>query len=404
MLKRSAAVMLGVVLTTGVQAQDLEQGRRLMQEGHSAEAIEVFTGLLRASPADSDALLLRGLAYSRSKQWTLAVQDLESATVVSPNYADVWSALGNVYRWTDRPAAAAEAYARLASLRPTDPEPQTLRARSLLAAGDAAGALLALARARELGADEATLRSVQSALELRTQANAPASSGYRWSSHVNAGRSMSGLGQAHNRLVSVRYHSDAGSVALERLSLQRFGEQDTAWAIDAYPQLWQGAYANVRYQRSASPDFLPGTSWRTELYQNLGQGWEGSVSHDRLDFTSPVKIDGLAMAKYWGNFYARWRHQWVHSDSSSGQGDRITFRYHYQGGADHYLELSRSRGKGVDQSRTVISPTAADAYGVAWLHFVAPHWGFQVSASRSRDSSIFGERERHMNAGLMFRW
>ena len=122
MLKRSVAVVVGWALATGLQAQDLEQGRRWMQEGKTAEAIEVFTGLLRASPTNSDALLLRGLAYARSGQWALATQDLEAATVASPNYADVWSALGNVYRWTDRPAAAANAYARLASLRPTDPE------------------------------------------------------------------------------------------------------------------------------------------------------------------------------------------------------------------------------------------------------------------------------------------
>lgn len=404
MLKRSVALVVGWALATGLQAQDLEQGRRWMQEGKSAEAIEVFTGLLRASPSNSDALLLRGLAYSRSGQWVLAVQDLEAATATSPNYADVWSALGNVYRWTDRPAAAADAYARLASLRPTDPEPQTLRARSLLAAGDLAGASLAAARARELGAEAASVQFVQSALELRTQASAPASSGYRWSGNLSAGRTTSELGRTHDRSVSVRHYTEAGSIALERLSVQRFGEQDIAWAVDAYPRLWSGAYANVRYQRAASPDWFPGHSWRAELYQSLGQGWEGAISHDRLAFSSSVKIDGLALAKYWGDFYARWRHQWVNTDSSSGQGDRLTFRYYYEGDADHYVELYRSRGRGLDQGETEVSNTGSDAYGLSWTHFVARNWGVKVSASRSRDSGVYGERERGLSAGLTFRW
>lgn len=404
MLKRSAAVVLGLVLAMEVLAQDLEQGRRWMQEGKSAEAIALFTGLLRASPTNSDALLLRGLAYSRSGQWALAVQDLEAATTTSPNYADVWSALGNVYRWTDRPAAAADAYARLASLRPTDPEPQSLRARSLLAAGDLAGATLAAARARELGADAASVQFVQSALELRTQASAPASSGYRWSGNMSAGRTTSELGRTHDRSVSVRHYTEAGSIALERLSVQRFGEQDIAWAVDAYPRLWSGAYANVRYQRAASPDWFPGHSWRAELYQSLGQGWEGAISHDRLAFSSSVKIDGLALAKYWGNFYARWRHQWVNTDSSSGQGDRLTFRHYYKGDADHYVELYRSRGRGLDQGETEVSGTGSQAYGLSWTHFVARNWGIKVSASRSRDSGVYGERERDLSAGLTFRW
>lgn len=404
MLKRSATLVLGLALASGGQAQDFEQGRRWLQEGKVAEAIALFTGLLQASPTHSDALLLRGLAYSRSGQWDLAAQDLEKATVVSPNYADVWSALGNVYRWTDRPAAAADAYARLASLRPTDPEPQTLRARSLLAAGDLAGARLAAARARELGADAASVQSVQSALELRTQASAPASSGYRWSGQVSAGRASSELGRAHDRSVSVRHYTEAGSIALERLSVQRFGVQDIAWAVDAYPRLWQGAYANVRYQRATSPEWFPGHSWRAELYQSLGQGWEGALSHDRLAFSSSVKIDGLALAKYRGDFYVRWRHQWVNTDSSSGQGDRLTFRYYYEGDADHYVELYRSRGRGLDLSETEVSGTGSDAYGLSWTHFLARDWGVKVSASRSRDSGVYGERERGLSAGLTFRW
>jgi len=38
-----------------------------------------------------------------------AIADLEAAAAIAPGYADVWSALGNIYRWNDRYVAAADA-------------------------------------------------------------------------------------------------------------------------------------------------------------------------------------------------------------------------------------------------------------------------------------------------------
>lgn len=386
-------------------AQDETEARRLLDAGRTEEAIGAYTRLLSSSPRHPDWLLLRGIAHSRNQQWREAIDDLEAAAAVSPGYADVWSALGNVYRWNDRPAAAADAYARLASLRPNDPEPQSLRARALLTAGDLAGARQAAARARALGASEEVLAPIESALTARMQANAPAASGHRWALSAGAGHTSSGIGNANERSLTLRHYTPAGSIAIEKLDIRRFGSQDSAYALDAYPRLWEGAYANVRYQHAGSPVLYPGTAWRAELYQGLGNGWEAAASHDELGFDSHVKIKGVALARYWGNFYLRWRHQQVSSDTSSGNGDRLTVRYYYEGDADHYVEANLSSGRSDDYGGTLTATASrSDSRGLAWYHFVTRDWGLKASWSQATDSSSAASRERSLNLGLIYRW
>jgi tetratricopeptide (TPR) repeat protein len=70
-----------------------------------------------------------------------AEADLTAATVAAANYADAWSALGDLYLWSDRPGQAAEAYGRWLALAPTlDPTPLIARGRAYRAAGDVAAA------------------------------------------------------------------------------------------------------------------------------------------------------------------------------------------------------------------------------------------------------------------------
>ena len=149
---------------------------------------------------------------------------------------------------------------------------------------------------------------------------------------------------------------------------------------------------------------MPGNSWRAELYQGLGHGWEAAVSHDELGFDSHVKIHGMALARYWGNFYLRWRHQQVNSDASSGKGDRLTVRYYYEGDADHYVEASLSSGRSDDYGGTLIAASRSDSRGLAWYHFVTRDWGLKASWSQSNDSSSAGGRERSLSLGLSYRW
>ena len=227
-----------------------------------------------------------------------------------------------------------------------------------------------------------------------------------WSASASAGQVKTDLGTAQEKSVTLRRYNALGSIAVEQLSLKRFGYSDSAVALDAYPRLWSGAYANVRYQYASSPDLYPGKSWRAEVYQNVGSGWELAASHDALGFASPVNIEGVAVGKYWGNFYARWRHQRVTSAGSAGQGDRFMLRYYYEGDADHYVEANLSKGRSDDFSSALLAGSRSDSRGVAWYHFVTRQWVFKASASQAHDSAAAaaGGTERSVTLGLAYRW
>lgn len=225
-----------------------------------------------------------------------------------------------------------------------------------------------------------------------------------WAMTLGGGQISADSGRATDQSVSLRHYGQWGSIALERLQLQRFGSSDSATAVDAYPRLWQGAYANVRYQSSDHAALYPQRSWRAEIYQNIQGGWEVSAGRDGLVFSSAVHIDGLGLAKYWGNFYMRWRHQNVTSDTSSGHGDRLVLRYYYEGDADHYLEASASNGRSVDASGALITSSRSSSQGLSWLHYFHRAWGLKASASQSHDTSSSTAHERAASLSVTHRW
>lgn len=397
------------------QAQDADQARQWLRQGLAVQAEAAYAALIASAPNDPDHWLGRGLARARQSLWGPAAQDLERAVAISPGYADAWSALADVYRWSDRPAAAAEAYGRLALLRPADARVQVQRALSWLAAGEIRAARRALDQARALGAPESDLPDLpaeparpslrallaDAAMRVPVEAQAP---GVRWAVSAGVSRTDLGARAAFDQRLSLRYYSDWGSLALAQLGLRNGGEHDRAWALDAYPRLWSGAYANVRYQKAGTPALYPGTAWRVELFQNLGDGWELAASHDRFGFGAPVRIDGVGVGYSWGHFHAGWRHQQVRADGSSGRGNRFVLRYYYEGDADHYLELHASQGRSDDFDTALLQTARSDARGLAWSHYVGRDWGIKLSARQARDSSGPGTRSNDVGVDVIARW
>lgn len=392
-----------------VLAQTANESASLSEQQLLRDSVEASTSLIQQYPNDPDHWLRRGIAQARQGLWIPAAQDLEKAISIAPGYADAWSALADVYRWSDRPAAAADAYARLAVLRPDDAQVQVLRARSLAAVAELEAAQRAQQQARALVANKevvptSALVPRQGALSPETLNQVSPSDAYKWAFSGGLYSGSSGSSTARENSLSLRHYGELGSIALERLGLRRFGFDDNAWAVDAYPRLWQGAYANLRYQHAGSPELFPKRAWRAELYQNISGGWELAASRDFLGFGSGVRIDGVSVGKYWGDFFARWRHQQVHSDSSSGRGDRFFVRYYYLGDADHYVEAKASRGRSDDFGSTLIDRSSSNSRGLVWYHFVTREWGFKLSASESKDTAGFGAKSKDLGVSLTRRW
>jgi YaiO family outer membrane protein len=393
--------------------EQYEAARKLANDGQPELALAAYGALLARSPGNVDVLLGRGIVLSRLERWSEAEADLTAAAKASPDYADVWFALGNLWQWQDQYGKAAEAYGRAAALRPQDGAPRLAQARALRAAGDLPAARAALEQARAAGADalevDAALRVMQPP---RPGNPEPAlASGYTWGSSLTGSWQDVGDGPRWNdQTLSVRRYFENGSIGFEALRAHRFDQTGRAWAIDAYTGLWKGAYANLRYQRAPAGRLFPANSGRVEVYQSLGGGWEASLSDDVLGFASRVNIYGVSLGKYAGDFYVQLRHQNIVSQGSHSSGDRLLARWYYRGDGDSYLEASANRGRSDDPLSLTGGRARSGGGSVSWIHYFSRDWGGKIGASFSRDGDDGGDggarggRERGVSLGLYRRW
>lgn len=393
-----AAMLVGAAATFAAQpAGSFDErylaARELALSGEREAAIAAYTTLLEASPGNADVLLGRGRVYAWMGRWTEGEVDLRAATDAAPAYADAWSALGDLYLWSDRPPQAVEAYGRWLALAPVgDPAPLLARGRALRAAGDRPAASADFEAARARGADAA---QVDSYLQSLTPTPAPlralepsalASGRYRWSASLGAQRTEYPAPSVgwNDYTASVRRYFEHGSVAIEGLAAERFAIHDTAWAIDGYADLWRRAYVNLRFQQGPGAKLFPRTRWRAELFQGFGRGWEASASYDRMNFNSAVDLYGLGLGRYFGNWYVRLRHLYIPgtaSDPSSSNSDRLTVRYYYAGDGDNYVEVAGGVGR-TDQATAFVfgGPPAGHSWSgsAAFVKFLTPRIGFKL--------------------------
>lgn len=359
------------------------RARAHANDGQPELALAEYSALLARSPGNADVLLGRGIVYSRLERWDQAEADLTAAARVAPDYADVWSALADLYRWSARPQQAIAAYDRLIALQPEQPAHRA--ARAAVGSGGEVDPAPVIAQQRAASHD------------------ASIAAGYSWLANLSSSWLDVGATPRWNeQTLSVRHYLRGGSLAFETLRAHRFEQTGHAWALDAYVDLWRGAYANLRYQKAPGARLFPANAGRVELYQALGRGWELSLSDDVLGFDERVNIYGVGLARYFGNFYVQLRHQNIVSDGSHGSGDRLLGRYYYRGDADSYVELRVNRGRSDDALSLNGGRTRSGGGGIDVLHYFTRDWGGRFGASLSRDGGA--GRERGVTFALYRRW
>jgi YaiO family outer membrane protein len=382
--------------------QQFNDARALAGAGQLDLALAAYDALLARSPGNVDVLLSRGIVYGRQERWDKAEADLKAAAAAAPGYADVWSALANIYLWSGQPAKAVDAATHLVALRPQDGDARLALGRALRAAGQGEAARVESDKARALGA-AVPMADAAPAAVIAAVPDAFSNAGYSWASSASASWTDPASGPRWNdQSISVRHYARQGSIAFETLRAHRFGQQDYAWALDAYTNLWQGAYANLRYQRAPAARLFPRNSGRAEIYQSLGSGWEASASDDVLAFPATrVSIYGVSLGKYIGNYYLMLRHQNIVSPDSHSSGDRLLARYYYEGDADHYLEASANRGRSDDAQTLVGGQAHSGGAGLAWVSYWSRSWGSRVAGSFSRTGAA---NERAVSFSVYRRW
>ena len=377
--------------------QQFLAARTLATSGQREQALLAYSALLARSPGNTDVLLGRGRVYAWMGRWAEAETDLLAATSAAPNYADAWSALGDLYMWSDRPAQAVDAYGKwLALAGNDDPAPLVARGRAYRAVGNLAAARADFQAAGARGADPVQIQNYQVSLTPRVQnPDAAVPAGYLWSASLGASwTEFNPVRPAWtDYTVSVRRHFEKGSLAFEWLEARRFRIDDHAWALDGYLDLWNRAYANVRYQQGPQANLFPENSWRVELFQGVGRGWELSASYDRLQFSqSSVNLYGLGVGRYVGNWYLRGRRVFIPGDGSTSTSDRLLVRYYYLGDGDNYVEVTAGAGRSNQAfSNTPGAPSGSHSSSgsISFVKFLNPRWGFKFGASYGEEANGF---------------
>lgn len=392
--------------------QRFEAARQLAFNGQREQAIAAYSALLLESPDNSDVLLGRGRVYAWEDRWAEAEADLRAATTRAPQYADAWSALGDVYLWSDRPSEAVAAYTRWAELEADAAAPYLARGRAHRAAGDRAAAKADFTAAAARGAPAAEVETLQASLQPPRVQNpvAVAPEGYRWLVTLSGSATDFSPDRGHwsEQGLAVRHYFEKGSLALESLGARRFGDDDHAWALDAYVDLWPRAYANLRYQHSPEASLFPRQSMRAELYQGVGDGWELAASYDRLDFAERTEIFGLGLGYYVGDYYLRLRSTYTPDSDGSSTRHRGLARWYYAGNADDYLELSAGTGRSTEDLNDLEPARRNDSrsVGLVWTRYFTPRWGFRLGGDIAHDSVNVGTAydESSVSASLYRRW
>jgi YaiO family outer membrane protein len=403
-LTTSSASLMAQTAAPDALTTQMVQIRQLATSGQKQLAIQRYTTLLAEHPGNGDVLLARGRTYAWAGQFAAAESDLHMVVQHRPDYADAWSALGDVYRWSGRPQAAVDAYAHWVELAPRDPAAYIARGRAQRDTGQLAAARADFNTAATLGANPGEIASLRESLLPRMTSR---SDGYDWGAALSWDHTgFTGGRQGWNDIdLSLRRYFSHGSLALELLRADHFGVNDNALALDGYVPLWSRAYANLRYQQGPSSGILPQQEWRAEAFQGVGRGWELSASIDHLRFSSDTQFYGIGVGRYWGNWYARYKLQYVPGVGSGSWGNRFLLRNYYLGDAHDYLELSVSNGRSTDLNRYGTQVVNSHfALGAAWSHYLSPRWGFKVSAGYGKGSDEAGVNEQILSLTLYSLW
>lgn len=386
--------------------------RALSFSNHREEAIQIYTELLATRPNNSDLLLGRGRTYAWDGRWAEAEADITAVIKRFPQYGDAWSALGDVYLWSDRPRDAVNAYGKWISAEPEDPRAYTARAKAYRSAGDFAAARADFEAARAHGAPGSEIDDYLTALRRRRQEpESAAPESFKWYAGLSYDVSTfsTDRGNWSYYTATLRRYGERGSLGVEYLRSHRFDSNDYAVALDAYVDLWSRAYANLRYQYSPHAALYPGNAYRAEVFQGIGRGWELSSSYDHFDFTeSNVALYGVGIGKYTGNWYLRWRTFFVPSPAQLGISHRALVRYYYAGNADDYIELNGGFSSGGEflAGTTVVETTRGHWYGAGFQKYFNPHWGIKLTAGYD-DETTLSERsliQKSFSGTVQTRW
>jgi YaiO family outer membrane protein len=346
----------------------MQSARDAARNGERGRAIELYSRILADKPTDADALLGRGTVYSWEKRWAEAERDLKAVIERSPGYLDAYRALANTYLWSARFDEAEAVTRAWQEKKPGDPETGEMLAR--------------IAKSREAARVLPWELGVGYAVD-------------DFSQNRNSHRSFS---------VDLGRRFDWGKLIVRGNAAHRFNRKDEQIELDAYPRLWNRAYAYLNVGFAPTATLYPERAWSAAIYQGFGKGWELSPGYRHMEFgANDIEIYSLGLGKYIGDYYAVVRG--FHVPKTGGQSQSLSYMVkRFLGNEDRSIAFRYGHGNSVEiiEDRGDLVFGRSESAGVEFEWWPTRRWGFRVTGNY-RDEKDQPVR-RSLGLSLATRW
>ena len=201
-----------------------------------------------------------------------------------------------------------------------------------------------------------------------------------------------------------------GSIGVQVMATRRFDLSDQAVIVDAYHDLWGGAYGNLRVGGAPGAEVLARFDAGAELFQAVGRG-ELSASYRFQSFeASDVSTLGAGLGYYAGNWYLRPRTVVAHVDEAWSPFVAFTARRYFGDTTDNLIDLASGMGEEVLEvaaPATGAGPLDVITSGSRFAslraqRYIGRHFGVTAGVSYSDYAEI--PNRWGMSLGLLARW
>lgn len=208
----------------------------------------------------------------------------------------------------------------------------------------------------------------------------------------------------HTLSAIARRRFEGGALVVEAIRAERFGRRDGAAAVDAYADLWGGAYGNLRLQVASDAEVLPDLDGSAELFQALSDGWEGSVAARLMRFAEQdVGIASAGIGRYLPGWYLRGRGSIVRSAGTTAGAAAVLAR-RFLADPDAFVEVGGSLGEEavtLAAGPTVELRSMGSVVARAQL-FPGRHWGLVLGLGYQDAEAVPGRGA--VELGVRARW
>ncbi|MCM2314593.1 MAG: YaiO family outer membrane beta-barrel protein [Thermoanaerobaculia bacterium] len=154
-----------------------------------------------------------------------------------------------------------------------------------------------------------------------------------------------------------------GTVILRVSQADRFGTEGVQYEVDMYPKIRKGTYAYLSVGVSGSSLF-PERRYGAQIWQSLGNGYEGSLGVRYLAFDDAVTVWTGSIGKYKGNYYYVLSPYVVDGDDGTSATGILEIRRYFGDDPDDVFTFRVGYGNAPDVDTLLQVTTTLDHFSV----------------------------------------